>query len=178
MPLGGAGVTSVHEYRPMSTLIPTDADVDTVRCRCRHRPMCIARDGQQAAGGHQKIAGGHQQIGGDGCGIYHKRERNAHDGLYALSRCCIMLSCRFLAAYGRSLVSYSRSLAPSCHRGRSGGRLLDYYLLVAGDVDTGLESAERLAGLSHHHSVEVVDGVAAVGDAHGWGDAGGAAYTQ
>ena len=171
MPLGGAGVTSVHEYRPMSTLIPTDADVDTVRCRCRHRTMCIARDGQQAAGGHQKISEGHQQIGGDGCGIYHKRERNAHDGLYALSRCCIMLSCRCLAAYSRCLVT-------SCHRGRSGGRLLDYYLLVAGDVDTRFESAERLAGLSYHHAVEVVDGVAAVGDAHGWGDAGGTAYTQ
>ena len=171
MPLGGAGVTSVHEYRPMSTLIPTDADVDTVRCRCRHRTMCIARDGQQAAGGHQKISEGHQQIGGDGCGIYHKRERNAHDGLYALSCGFVMLSCR-------SLASYSRCLAPSCHRGRSGGRLLDYYLLVAGDVDTGLESAERLAGLSHHHAVEVVDGVAAVGDAHGWGDAGDTAYTQ
>ena len=178
MPLGGAGVTSVHEYRPMSTLIPTDADVDTVRCRCRHRPMCIARDGQQAAGGHQKIAEGHQQIAGDGCGIYHKRERNAHDGLYALSRCCIMLSCRCLALSCRCLASYSRSPALFCRRGRSGGRLLDYYLLVAGDVDTGLESAERLAGLSHHHAVEVVDGVAAVGDAHGWGDAGGAAYTQ
>lgn len=178
MPLGGAGVTSVHEYRPMSTLIPTDADVDTVRCRCRHRPMCIARDGQQAAGGHQKIAEGHQQIAGDGCGIYHKRERNAHDGLYALSRCCIMLSCRSLASYSRILALSCRCLALFCRRGRSGGRLLDYYLLVAGDVDTGLESAERLAGLSHHHAVEVVDGVAAVGDAHGWGDAGGAAYTQ